>query len=137
MADVAPVIRLGGRTYQVQGPRVRDPRLHVASVIITVQVLGQVFFHFNISIAQILVSLGTCAVLEVAITMRRSHMIVWPASALLTGNGVALILRIPGTQHGDWWSLKGAWIFALTAAISRSGSPSRPSSACSRLLGTA
>ena len=30
---------------------------------------------------------------------------MWPASALLTGNGVAFILRVPGTQHGDWWSL--------------------------------
>ena len=29
---------------------------------------------------------------------------MWPASALLTGNGVAFILRVPGTQHGDWWS---------------------------------
>jgi Na+-transporting NADH:ubiquinone oxidoreductase subunit NqrB len=114
----ATQIRLGGRTFGVQGPRVRDPRMHVASVIITVQVLGQVFFHFNISIAQILVCLGTSALLEVAITMRRTQMIVWPASALLTGNGVALILRVPGTQHGDWWSLRGWWIFAFTAAIS-------------------
>ena len=29
---------------------------------------------------------------------------MWPASALLTGNGVAFVLRVPGTQHGDWWS---------------------------------
>ena len=45
-------------------------------------------------------------------------MVLWPASALLTGNGVAFILRVPGTQHGDWWSLHGAWIFAATAAVS-------------------
>ena len=37
---------------------------------------------------------------------------MWPASALLTGNGVAFVLRVPGTQHGDWWSLRGWWIFA-------------------------
>jgi Na+-translocating ferredoxin:NAD+ oxidoreductase RnfD subunit len=118
MGDAAPVIELGGRTYAVQGPRVRDPRMHVASVVITVQVLGQVFFHFNISIAQILLCLLTCAVLEVGITMYRSQVLAWPASALLTGNGVALILRVPGTQHGDWWSLNGWWIFVLTSAIS-------------------
>ena len=35
---------------------------------------------------------------------RRQHVLLWPASALLTGNGVAFILRVPGTQHGDWWS---------------------------------
>ena len=43
---------------------------------------------------------------------------MWPASAMLTGNGVALILRVPGTIHGDWWSMRGWWIFAGTAAIS-------------------
>ena len=44
-------------------------------------------------------------------------MIMWPASALLTGNGVAFVLRVQGTQHGDWWSLRGAWIYAATAAV--------------------
>jgi hypothetical protein len=42
---------------------------------------------------------------------------MWPASALLTGNGVAFVLRVPGTEHGDWWSLRGWWIFAGTAAV--------------------
>ena len=45
-------------------------------------------------------------------------MILWPASALITGNGVAFILRLPGTRHGDWWSLHGWWIYAGTAAVS-------------------
>ena len=44
-------------------------------------------------------------------------MIAWPASALLTGNGIALILRVPGTEHGDWWSLRGWYVFAATAAL--------------------
>ena len=43
---------------------------------------------------------------------------MWPASAMLTGNGVAFVLRVPGTEHGDWWSLNGWWIFAGTAAVS-------------------
>ena len=30
---------------------------------------------------------------------------------MLTGNGVAFVLRVPGTVHGDWWSLRGWWIF--------------------------
>ena len=50
--------------------------------------------------------------------MRQQHVLMWPASALLTGNGVAFILRVPGTQHGDWWSMRGWWIFAGTAAVS-------------------
>ena len=86
-------------------------------MIITLQVLGQTAFGFNLSIAQILVALGTCAVLEVGIAFFRHQVLMWPASALLTGNGVAFILRVPGTEHGDWWSMHGAWIFAGTSAI--------------------
>jgi hypothetical protein len=113
-----PVLTIRGTSYPVLLPTVRDPRLHLAAVIVTLQVLGQTAFGFSLSIAQILVALGTCAVLEVGIAFFRQRVIMWPASALLTGNGVAFILRVPGTPHGDWWSLRGAWIFAGTAAVS-------------------
>ena len=113
-----PTLRIRGTTYPVLLPSIRDPRLHLAAVIVSLQILGQVAFEFRLSIAQILVSLLTCAVLEVGIAMRRQHVILWPASALLTGNGVAFILRVPGTEHGDWWSMNGWWIFAGTAAVS-------------------
>jgi hypothetical protein len=99
-------------------PRAGDPRLHLAVVIVSLQVLGQVAFDFDLSIAQILISVGTCAALEVAIVLRQQRVLMWPASALLTGNGVAFILRVPGTEHGDWWSINGWWIFAGTAAVS-------------------
>ena len=107
-----------GTAYPVLLPRLSDPRLHLASVIVSLQVLGQVAFGFDLSIAQILISLGTCAVLEIAIAFRTQRVLLWPASALLTGNGVAFILRVPGTRHGDWWSLRGWWIFAGAAAVS-------------------
>jgi hypothetical protein len=113
-----PTLRIGGSSYPVLLPTLRDARLHLAAVIISLQVLGQVAFDFDLSIAQILIAIGTSAVLEVAIAFRRQRVIMWPASALLTGNGVAFILRVPGTEHGDWWSLNGWWIFAGTAAVS-------------------
>ena len=107
-----PTVRIRGTEYPVLLPTARDPRLHLAAVIITLQVLGQTAFGFELSIAQILVSLLTCAVLEVGIALRKQHVLMWPASALLTGNGVAFVLRVPGTEHGDWWSMHGWWIFA-------------------------
>ena len=106
-----------GQNYPIVLPSVRDPRLHLAAVIISLQILGQVAFDFRLSIAQILISIGTCALLELWIVLRRQHALVWPASALLTGNGVAFVLRVPGTEHGDWWSTQGWWIFAGTAAV--------------------
>ena len=112
-----PTVRIRGTEYPVLLPTVRDPRLHLATVIVSLQVLGQTAFGFQLSIAQILVSLLTCAVLEVTLVVRRQRVLMWPASALLTGNGVAFVLRVPGTEHGDWWSLHGWWIFAGTAAV--------------------
>jgi Na+-translocating ferredoxin:NAD+ oxidoreductase RnfD subunit len=111
-------VAIRGTTYPVVLPKLRDPRLHLAATITSLQVLGQVAFHFRLSIAQILLSLGTCALLEVAIALRKQRVIMWPASALLTGNGVAFVLRVPGTNHGDWWSFRGWWIFVATAAFS-------------------
>ena len=117
-ATAAPILEIRGRAYPVLLPKLSDPRLHLAATITSLQVIGQIGFHFEVSIAQILLALGTCAVLEVAIALRSQHVILWPASAMLTGNGVAFVLRVPGTAHGDWWSLRGWWIFVGTAAIS-------------------
>src|SRR5438270_95214 len=111
-------VGIAGHRYPLLLPTLRDPRLHLAAVIVSLQVLGQAVLGFELSIAQILVSILTCAVLEVALTFWRRRVLMWPASALLTGNGVALILRVPGTAHADWWSLRGAGIFAAAAAIS-------------------
>ena len=117
-APTGPTFTIRGRPYPVLLPKLGDPRLHLAAVIISLQVIGQIGFHFELSIAQILLAIGTCAVLEVAIAMRSQHVILWPASATLTGNGVAFVLRVPGTVHGDWWSLHGWWIYVGTAAVS-------------------
>jgi hypothetical protein len=99
-------------------PSVRDPRLHLASVIITIHVLGQTALGFRVSVPQIVVAIVTCALIEVGWTLRRTGQIVWPASAMLTGSGVALILRLVGMERGDHWSWEGWHIFAAVAGIS-------------------
>ena len=85
-APSGPTFVIRGRPYPVLLPKLRDPRLHLAAVITSLQVIGQVGFHFEVSIAQILLALGTSAVLEVAIAMRSQRVILWPASAMLTAS---------------------------------------------------
>ena len=114
----ARTLTVGGATYPLILPNIRDPRLHVAAVIITVHVLGQVGLHFRVSVPQILAAILTCAILEVAITFRQSRSFVWPASAMLTGSGVALIFRVVGTPPDDPWSTHAWYVFAIVAGLS-------------------
>jgi Na+-translocating ferredoxin:NAD+ oxidoreductase RnfD subunit len=119
-APVAPVgrsLKVGGNTYPVVLPKLTDSRLHVASVVITIHVLGQVGLHFQVSVPQILAAILTTAVIGVVLSFRATKSIVWPASAMLTGSGVALILRVPGTPD-DHWTFHAWYVFAGVAAFS-------------------
>ncbi len=110
-------LRIAGRSYPVILPSPKDPRLHVSATFLVLYVLGMTQFHFRLSFPQIIISILTCAVIELVVTFRQKQMIIWPASAMLTGNGIAFILRIPGTQHGEWWSFNGVWIYSLVGAV--------------------
>ena len=110
-------LRIHGRSYSVVGPSVRDPRIHLAAVIISIFVLGITWLGFEVSIAQILVTVLTCAVIEVSVTARRTQMLAWPASALQTATSTALLLRVIGTENGDYWTLRGWYFFAGVAAF--------------------
>ena len=111
-------LTFGGSSYPLILPSTRDPRLHVAAVIITVHVLGQVGLHFQVSVPQILAAIVTCAVIEIVLTFRQSRSFVWPASAMLTGSGVALIFRVVGTTADDPWSTNAWYLFAAVAGLS-------------------
>jgi Na+-translocating ferredoxin:NAD+ oxidoreductase RnfD subunit len=110
-------VRILGREYRVVLPSLRDPRLHVAAVLITLQVLGQTVLGFRLSVAQILACLATGALIEFVVSFFKDKTILWPASGLLTGNSTAFILRVPGTLHGQWWSTHGIWIFIGVVAF--------------------
>src|SRR5213082_159261 len=111
-------VRLWGRDYAVLLPSIRDPRLHVAAVLLTLQVLGQTVLDFRLSIAQIVICLAAGAFIEFGYEFFKNTTIMWPASGLLTGNSTAFILRVPGTFHGQWWSTRGVWIFIGVVAVS-------------------
>src|SRR3979411_910741 len=90
--------------------------MHVAAVLITLQVLGQTVLGFRLSVAQILICLATGALIEFGVAFFKDTAIMWPASGLLTGNSAAFILRTPGTLRGQGGSLHGIWIFVAVVA---------------------
>ena len=114
----ARTVAIGQASYPLVLPNYRDPRLHVAAVIITIHVLGQVTLGFHVSVPQILAAILASAVIEVILTFRSAKAFVWPASAMLTGSGVALILRVVGTPANEPWNTDGWYIFAGVAAFS-------------------
>ena len=117
-AEAPPTVPEAARPpITVVWPSRRDPRLKLSAIIITLQVLGQTVLNFKVSIAQILVTIAVCAAIELVVTFRRSRVLMWPASALLTGNSIAFILRASGTQHGDWWTLHGIQFFIVAAVL--------------------
>jgi hypothetical protein len=111
-------ISIRGARYPVLLPSIRDARLHVAAVTITVHILGQIGLGFQLSVPQIVAAMATSASIELAITFRTRKAFVWPASALLTGSGVALILRLPTTPVGDHWTFHKWWVYAGVAGFS-------------------
>ncbi|HEY4189281.1 MAG TPA: hypothetical protein VGM28_02585 [Candidatus Limnocylindrales bacterium] len=116
-AATSRALTLGARRYPVVLPSIRDPRLHVAACIISIHVLGQLGLQFRVTIPQILAAIITCAVIEVSLTLRSSGAFVWPASAMLTGSGVALILRTTDTKVGDPWGTNDWYVFAVVAGL--------------------
>ena len=101
--------------WPVTLPSVHDPRLHAAAVVVTIHVLGQTTFGFAVSVPQIVAAILGAATVEVAIGAVRHGVLAWPASAMLTGSGVALIMRVDGTDPGDHWTFHRWWWFSLVA----------------------
>src|SRR5438445_10338117 len=118
MAAKRRTVNIRGREYPVLLPSIRDPRLHVAVVLLTLQGLGQTVLNFRLSIAQILICLATGALIEFGYGFFKDKVIMWPASGLLTGNSAAFLLRVPGTLPGQWWSTRGMWIVIGVVAVS-------------------
>ncbi|HEX6300497.1 MAG TPA: hypothetical protein VF148_08550 [Acidimicrobiia bacterium] len=118
MTTAARALYVGGRSIPVILPNIRDARLHTAAVIVSVHVIGITALGFEVSVPQIAAAIITAAVVDVVMTLRNKGPLIWPASGMLTGSGVALILRLVGMGSGDYWSWTGWWWFALVAGVS-------------------
>ena len=118
MTTATRAVRVGDRSLPVVLPNPRDARLHTAAVIVSIHVIGITALGFRVSVPQIAVAIVTAGLIDVAVTFRSTGMLVWPASGMLTGSGVALILRLTVMESGDYWSWTGWYWFALVAAVS-------------------
>jgi len=113
-----PELVVRGRHIPVILPKRSDPRLKLSAIIWALTILGLTILNFQVSIPQIAVTVLLCALIESVVTLRREHVLVWPASALQTGISVAFIFRVAGTKHGDYWSVNGLQYFVLVALLS-------------------
>ncbi|MDA3038957.1 MAG: hypothetical protein O3C27_05385 [Actinomycetota bacterium] len=75
-APLGRQLRIGGTAVPVVLPKLSDARLHVASVIVSIHVLGQTVLGFRVSVPQILSSILTCALIEVGITFGQRRALV-------------------------------------------------------------
>ncbi len=114
----SPSLRIGRSQFPIVLPSLRDSRLHVAFVVVTLHLLGQLVLDFGVSVPQILAAILSCAVVDMVVVFHQSRNIVWPASAMLTGSGVALILRDATTEAGEHWTFRNTWLFAAVALLS-------------------
>jgi len=80
--------------------------------------MGIVWLGFEVSVPQVVLAIVTAALIDVTLTYARTGRLVWPASGMLTGSGVALILRHVGTGAGEYWSWTGWYWFAGVAGVS-------------------
>ena len=118
MTTAARTLNLGTRAIPFTLPNRRDARLHTAAVIISIHTIGLLALGFRVSVPQILSAILTAAILDVTVTYARSGVLVWPASGMLTGSGVALILRLVGMGSGEYWSWEGWYWYSLVAGVS-------------------
>ena len=110
-------LRIGRRSWPVILPKIRDPRIQLSFVIISVLTLGIGWLNFELSIVQVLIAAFTCAFIEVTYTLIKTSMIVWPASALQTASSTALVLRVAGTNSHDYWSFHGWYYYSAIGAL--------------------
>jgi len=113
-----PTLRLGGKRLPVVLPSLRDARLHTAATILSVHAIGVTALGFRVSVIHILAAILTAGLIDVVISLRQTGQLVWPASGMLTGSGVALILRLVEARAHDYWQWQGWHLYALVAGAS-------------------
>jgi enediyne biosynthesis protein E5 len=110
-------ITVRGRVIPVVGPKLRDPRLHLALVIVSVITIGTALLDFRLSIPHIVITVVVCALVEATYRLITTGALMWPASGMQTATSTVLVLRVVGVEHGDWWTFEGLHWFVGVAVF--------------------
>jgi Na+-translocating ferredoxin:NAD+ oxidoreductase RnfD subunit len=76
-------------------PGRRDVRWGQITILGTLALLGQVWLNFAVSPLQIFTAIITAVVVDMAWTWHQDRVLIVPASAMVTGLGLGLLLRSP------------------------------------------
>ena len=82
------------RSWSWQGlPPARDPRWGQVAALGVFCILGQVWLGWEVTPLDIALSVGTAVVADVAWTLWRSQVVIAPLSGVISGLGLAMLLR--------------------------------------------
>lgn len=79
LTKTGPTVTVWGRTIPVMLPKLSDPRLKLSATILTLTILGQTILSFQVSLPQIFVCVVLSALIDIVMTYRSAHVLVWPA----------------------------------------------------------
>lgn len=75
-------------------PRLSDPRILQITTLVVFSVLGQLVYRFNINFLQIILVVFTSIVLDIYLSYRAKKILLFPASGLISGLSLGLLLRV-------------------------------------------
>jgi Na+-translocating ferredoxin:NAD+ oxidoreductase RnfD subunit len=81
------------RGLTIVAPKLNDPRLFMIGVLTLYTVIGQTLLEFDHRWSQIITAILVACMLDTALSYWKTHQIILPASGLITGMGLGLLVE--------------------------------------------
>jgi Na+-transporting NADH:ubiquinone oxidoreductase subunit NqrB len=104
---------------RVVGVQLGDPRLVQIAILLIFTILGQTVLQFPVTPAQILAAVVTACATDMILAARRGVVLI-PASALITGLSLGLLLRpatVAAAQSAIVADTSNLWVYALAGLV--------------------
>jgi Na+-translocating ferredoxin:NAD+ oxidoreductase RnfD subunit len=96
----------------IYAPKLKDPRLFMIGILIIYTVIGHTILAFDQSWGQAFTTIGIACLCDVVVNYWKTKQIVVPASGLITGMGLGLLL-----VSTPWWPYIVAPILAIISKL--------------------